>query len=229
LPPELPSLAFDTSGPHVAIRLTGQRSVDRFILMEKGQAEALMPLCDKILEEAAIGWQDIKLIGVGVGPGNFTGIRIAVSAARGLAVGLGIPAIGVTAFEVLHQGRGYSCRVMIALPAPRGQAYVQTFVNRQPMNKPTLLTPGEVHEDLRQPNLIVIGHRAAEIAAPFNARHDPDDLFTGREDGIALVIDHIARNKLAAAGGKWTERPAPVYVRSADALPPVDPPPVILP
>ena len=72
--------------------------------MKRGQAEQLMPLCQEVLEEANLIWQDISLIGVGIGPGNFTGIRIAVSAARGVALGLGIPAIGVTGFEQLHQG-----------------------------------------------------------------------------------------------------------------------------
>ncbi|MGQ0567399.1 MAG: tRNA (adenosine(37)-N6)-threonylcarbamoyltransferase complex dimerization subunit type 1 TsaB [Gemmobacter sp.] len=226
--PDLPSLAFDTSGAHVAIRLTSP-AVDRYVPMEKGQAESLMPLCEEVLAEGGVQWRDLRTIGVGVGPGNFTGIRIAVSAARGLALGLGIPAIGVTAFELAHQGRGYSGRVMVALPAPRGQAYVQTFVNGLPIAKPAVLTPGEVRDNLRQPNLIVIGHRAAEIAAPFNAAHDPADLFTGREEVIASNIDQVALNKRAAAGGTWTQRPAPLYVRAADALPPADPPPVILP
>jgi tRNA threonylcarbamoyl adenosine modification protein YeaZ len=229
LRPDLPSLSFETSGPHVAIRLSSIPAVDRYVPMEKGQAEALMPLCEEVLAKGGLLWRDLGRIGVGVGPGNFTGIRVAVSAARGLALGLGIPAIGVTAFELAHQGRGYSGRVMVSLPAPRGQAYVQTFMQGRPFSKPALVTPGDLRDGLRQPNLIVIGHRAAEIAAPFNAQHDPADLFTGQEEVIASNIDLIALNKLAAAGGTWTERPAPLYVRPADALPPADPAPTILP
>ena len=64
--------------------------------MDKGQAERLMPLLEEVLAEGGIGWADLTALAVGTGPGNFTGVRIAVAAARGLALGLGIPAIGVT-------------------------------------------------------------------------------------------------------------------------------------
>ena len=61
--------------------------------MPRGQAERLMSLLNELLEEASLDWSDIGKIGVCTGPGNFTGIRIAVSAARGLALGLEIPAV----------------------------------------------------------------------------------------------------------------------------------------
>ena len=69
--------------------------------MAKGQAERLFPLLEEVLTEAGKTWSDLNAIGVGTGPGNFTGIRISVSAARGLALSLGIPAIGVSGFEAL--------------------------------------------------------------------------------------------------------------------------------
>ena len=92
-------LAFDTSGPHCAAALLedGQITAARCEEMAKGQAERLMPLLEEILTEAGRDWRALDRIGVGVGPGNFTGIRISVSAARGLALGLGVPAIGVSA------------------------------------------------------------------------------------------------------------------------------------
>ena len=69
--------------------------------MEKGQAERLMPLISELLAEAGVVLADVTAIAVGTGPGNFTGVRIAVAAARGLALGLGVPAIGVTRLEAL--------------------------------------------------------------------------------------------------------------------------------
>ena len=66
-----------------------------------------MPLLEDVLAEAGIGWRDLAAIGVGTGPGNFTGVRISVAAARGLALGLGIPAIGVTR---LRGGGAMACR-----------------------------------------------------------------------------------------------------------------------
>jgi tRNA threonylcarbamoyladenosine biosynthesis protein TsaB len=227
---ERPVLAFDTSAAHCVAALewdTGQ--ILRHEPMQKGQAERLMPMLEEMLTEAGLRWGDLRLIGVGVGPGNFTGIRIAVSAARGLALGLGIPAIGVTAFELHQQGFSFAGRAMLSLPAPRGNVFVQTFAGGKPITPATVLTPGVQRDDLRQPNLMVFGHRAEEIAQPYNAPWDQTEPLTEYPEAIAANIAHIARNKLQTAGGKWSDRPAPFYVRGADAAPPSDPPPVILP
>jgi tRNA A37 threonylcarbamoyladenosine modification protein TsaB len=89
--------------------------------MARGQAERLMPLLEEVLAEAGHVWGDLARIGVGVGPGNFTGIRIGVSAARGLALALDIPAIGVSGFEIIAEAEGSDA--IPAIPAPQGQAY----------------------------------------------------------------------------------------------------------
>jgi len=119
------TLAFDTSAAHCAAALlSGDRVlVVRHEEMGRGQAERLMPLLEEVLAEGGATWRDLARIGVGVGPGNFTGIRIAVSAARGLALSLGIPAVGVNGFEAIALGapEGH----LPALPAPRDQLYVQ--------------------------------------------------------------------------------------------------------
>ncbi len=96
-------LAFDTSVAHCAAALLwGDRLlVQRDEPMAKGQAERLFPLLEEVMTEAGKTWADLSAIGVGTGPGNFTGIRISVSAARGLALSLGIPAVGVSSFEAL--------------------------------------------------------------------------------------------------------------------------------
>ena len=119
-------LAFDTSAAHCAAALfsDGEAFV-RVEEMKKGQAERLMPMLEEILADAELVWQDLDAIAVGIGPGNFTGIRIGVAAARGLALGLGKPAIGVSNLEA--QVLGIERPVQACIPAPRGMAYVQTF------------------------------------------------------------------------------------------------------
>ena len=117
-------LGFDTSGPHCTAALLagdGLRAA-RHETLARGQAERLMPMLEEVLAEAGHGWRDLTAIGVGVGPGNFTGIRIAVSAARGLALGLGIPAVGVSGCEARMRlcPPGMAC----AIPAPRDQLYL---------------------------------------------------------------------------------------------------------
>ena len=93
--------------------------------MATGQAERLMPLLEEMLAAERLAWADLTAIAVGTGPGNFTGIRIAVAAARGLALALGVPAIGVTRLEALAFGRPHP--VTIRIDAKRGQVYAQEF------------------------------------------------------------------------------------------------------
>ncbi|MBV7408700.1 tRNA (adenosine(37)-N6)-threonylcarbamoyltransferase complex dimerization subunit type 1 TsaB [Maritimibacter sp. DP1N21-5] len=195
MPSDPTLLAFDTSAAHCAAALLRDGKVTtRVEEMGKGQAERLMPLLVEVLSEGGLGWADLDGIGVGVGPGNFTGIRISVAAARGLALGLGKPAIGVSTLEAQAHGVARPCRSVT--DARRGMVYAQVF-------------PGGVAEMVGADSL-------------------PDDLpLAGPLDGAALVtaIAELAARRLDAP----EPRPAPLYIRGADAAPPSDPPPVILP
>lgn len=91
--------------------------------MQKGQAERLFPLLEDMLSEGGATWADLTAIGVGIGPGNFTGIRISVSAARGLALSLGIPAVGISSFEA--QAIDTPRPVLSLIDARRDQVFVQ--------------------------------------------------------------------------------------------------------
>lgn len=221
-------LAFDTSLPHVAAAVMSDVILaERTEEMARGQAERLVPLLEELLAEAGGRWQDLDLIAVGIGPGNFTGIRISVATARGLALGLGIPAIGVSLFEALLDWDGplVEPALILSLEAPRGQAYVQSFRHGRPQSPPRLIDPANPPPDLELPaDMRVRGFRADEIARPFNAQ--------GETVGPSRVGAHIAR--IAELRRRQPDfdpsaRPAPLYVRPADAAPPRDAPPVILP
>ena len=69
----------------------------------KGHAERLMGVIDIALAQAGITYADITAIAVSVGPGSFTGIRVGVSAARGLALALNVPAHGVTTLSAIAE------------------------------------------------------------------------------------------------------------------------------
>src|SRR5690606_23437462 len=118
-------LSFDTSAAHCAAALV---SGDRVLAaraeeMGRGQAERLMPMLVEMLAAEGATWRDLGAIGVGIGPGNFTGVRISVAAARGLALGLAIPAIGASGFDAGAHGQPRP--LWIAIEAPRGMVYLQ--------------------------------------------------------------------------------------------------------
>lgn len=212
-------LAFDTSAAHCAAAvLSGDRILAaRQEEMSRGQAERLLPLAEAVLAEAGAGWAALDALGVGVGPGNFTGIRISVSAARGLALALGVPALGVSLFEVLAQDEAGD--LLAALPAPRDMVYLQALSRGRAVAAPLLADPLAPPP---LPALPVLGHRAAEIAAAAGT--------TGREAAPGAIAERIARITAARlAEGAPAERPAPLYIRPADAAPPREAPPVLLP
>jgi tRNA threonylcarbamoyladenosine biosynthesis protein TsaB len=179
--------------------------------MATGQAERLMPMLQEMLAEAGLGWRDLRRVGVGTGPGNFTGVRIAVAAARGLALGLGVPAVGVTRLEALAFGLG---AVTVVEDARRGEVYVQQFDGALGDG------PGGPLSGARL--MAVAGLRAARAVGSGAA------LVAGAEVLAPHVALAEAVARIAALRALGT-RPAPFYLRGADAAPPADPPPVILP
>ncbi|SMH49122.1 tRNA (adenosine(37)-N6)-threonylcarbamoyltransferase complex dimerization subunit type 1 TsaB [Maritimibacter sp. HL-12] len=196
-------IAFDTSAAHcaAAVLVDGTISVERREPMARGQAERLMPFLEEVLAEAGLGWRDLDALAVGIGPGNFTGIRIAVSAARGLALGLGVPAFGVSTLEAQAEGVARPC--LSLADARRGLVYAQVLGAQDADEAP------------------VITENAASLspALPRAPMADPATL--------APAMARIAAARLAA--GLHPARPAPLYVRAADAAPPRDPAPEILP
>lgn len=199
----LPILAFDTSAAHCAAALL---LPDRLILrdeaMEKGQAERLVPLLEEVLAEGGLAWADLRALAVGTGPGNFTGVRIAVAAARGLALGLKIPAVGITRLEALAYGLPRP--LVVVEDARRGQVYVQLFT-------PGAAGPAHLADKV-VPTVAATGSAAGEAALP----------------PAMPLVEAIARIGADRAATPQP-RPAPFYLRGADAAPPADPPPVILP
>ncbi|MCC5988356.1 MAG: tRNA (adenosine(37)-N6)-threonylcarbamoyltransferase complex dimerization subunit type 1 TsaB [Pararhodobacter sp.] len=195
-------LGFDNSGAWVRAALLRGQSVlaAQDIAMARGQGERLFPELEALLSTAGQGWQALDALGVGTGPGNFTGIRIAVAAARGLALGLGIPAIGVNRFEALSL-RGPSLPALV--PAPRGMAWrcalggAPTLVDSATLTGRHLAEPGDF-----------TGTDTAPPALP-----------------LAVAIALLAGERLH---GNQNARPKPLYLREADAAPASDTPPPLL-
>ncbi|WP_102107749.1 tRNA (adenosine(37)-N6)-threonylcarbamoyltransferase complex dimerization subunit type 1 TsaB [Oceaniglobus roseus] len=213
MPPAPLILAFDTSAAHCAAALlSGDRLLAaRHEEMAKGQAERLMPLLEELLAEGGAGWRDLARIGVGIGPGNFTGIRIAVPAARGLALALSVPAVGVSGLEA--QAFGTEGVVVSSLDGRRGALHVQVFGTGA--SEPLACTLETLPEVAGRP--VCIGHGADEIAAALGGT------VAEPRFGLAEAMARIAAVRTPVG------RPAPLYLRGADAAPPREAPPAILP
>lgn len=196
-------LAFDTASAHCAAAVLSEGHIltQAEEPMSKGQAERLMGLCDDLMGQAGLAFADLTAIGVGIGPGNFTGIRISVAAARGLALGLGVRAVGISSFEALRLGHEGPCAT--AVDARRGQVYLERFDGTR----------------AQDPELV-----AADELPP----HDGPLIGAGGQPPALPIAEAIAR--LAAERyATTTARPAPLYLRPADAAPARETPPLILP
>lgn len=166
----------------------------------KGHAERLMAVIDEALAKAGSTYADLGAIVVAVGPGSFTGVRVGVAAARGLALALGVPAVGVTTLEALaRQAREESPGrpVLARIEAGRGQAYVAAFS-----------AAGE----------LTFGPAALALAAADELVRDRRDtlLAAGKTADIAIYA-RCGAEKLAA--GAPPPKPKPLYLREADAKP----------
>lgn len=188
MPPKPLILSFDTSAAHCAAALVSGDQILGALSepLQKGQAERLIPMLEEVLEGAGKKWDDLDLIAVGVGPGNFTGVRIAVSTARSLALSLGVPAVGVSVFEALAFGT--KGRATVSRDARRGMVFSQEFDDGVAVGEP-VMAEGSAMEAPIDPVKIALCGAGKDVGAP----------------------------------------PAPLYLRSADAALPSDPPPTILP
>ena len=218
--PDPTVLAFDTSAAHCAAALLiGDRIVTRTDEMARGQAEHLMPMLEEMLSRQGLDWADLDIIAVGTGPGNFTGIRLSVAAARGLALGLGRPAVGVDVLAA--QGFGTEGPVLSTRRAPRDMIYARRLVDGWPDGAP-------VYTDLTGALALAGPEDAAVLGDAAQVLHDAHGLAIAAP--ALSVIEGIA---LLAADPVWRMehpgRPAPLYLRPADAAPARDAPPTILP
>jgi tRNA threonylcarbamoyladenosine biosynthesis protein TsaB len=218
LRPDPTVLAFDTSAAHCAAALLsgGHVLASRFEKMGRGQAERLLPLLEEILGEASKDWSDLDAVGVGIGPGNFTGIRISVSAARGIALAREIPAIGVSALEA--QAFGLEGPVISTIAGPRDVIYLQ-FLGAGNPSPPMTVTLEDLPPLPDHDAWVCVGAEAAGIAARYG----------GRAAGPAYPLAEAIARIAASRAGAPQPRPAPLYLRPVDAAPPSDPPPAILP
>lgn len=193
----------------------------RLMLMERGHAEALMPMAEAVMAEARAGYAALDGIGVTVGPGAFTGLRIGLAAARGLALAADIPAVGITTFEALAAAVAEAERagrtLLVAVDSKRADIYVQLFdESLAPLSEPAALPVAHVAALLSDKPLLTAGDGVALLAPVLAGR--PVAAASAPPYPDAAWVAALAARRLSA--GPPVEPPAPLYLRPPDAVRP---------
>lgn len=121
-------LAFDTSVTGCAICISdGKNSWRENLATERGQAEFLVPMINDLIRKSGYSYNCFDRIAVTVGPGSFTGVRVGLSTAKGLALSLNRPLIGFATLSVIARGSNLKENTLIAIDTKRGDYYGQIF------------------------------------------------------------------------------------------------------
>jgi len=206
-------LALDTASVFCAAALVDNGNIlaHKSENIGKGHAEYLMDYIAWIMKEGARDFADIDRIAVNIGPGSFTGVRVGVAAARGLALTLDKPAIGVTAFEALADEAHIlkpEQPVSVVLEAHRGVLYCQHFTaGLSPASRPQIATAEEIAARLPQ-KAVLTGSGAERIAAL-----RPCPLIDTRPTAAIATYARLAMQKQPGTP------PSPLYMREPDAKP----------
>jgi tRNA threonylcarbamoyladenosine biosynthesis protein TsaB len=191
----------------------------RAVAQERGQAEILMPMIAAVLDEAGIEAAALDLIGVVVGPGSFTGLRIAIAAARGLALASGVPALGVSRFAAIAARLPFERRggrsLLVALDTRREDFYLQLFGEDLP-DDARLLTGEAAAAWLPRVPLLLAGDAARRLAPMLDGRDIT--MATGVEQARGEDVARLAAGQFRP--GIAIPPPRPLYLRPPDTTSP---------
>lgn len=225
-------LAFDCAGNSCsAAVLDGARvAARRFSAMARGQAEALMPMIEAVLAEARIDLAAIDLIGVTTGPGGFTGLRIALATAHGLALASGIPAVGVSCFAAVaaalpaEPGSEKAARsLVVALESKREELFLQSFAPTA--GPPALVAPDRWASWVPGGPLLLAGDGAPRLIQTLALAPGGRPMTLAPGPGLPDAVDVARVAALSWRPGEHPPPPQPLYLRAPDTTSPVAPPP----
>jgi tRNA threonylcarbamoyladenosine biosynthesis protein TsaB len=176
-------------------------------VMARGHQERLAPMAERVMAEAELAFDRIERIGVTVGPGSFTGLRVGLAFGKGLGAALGVPVAGVGVLEALAaEAEGL---VFAAVDARRDQVYLQGFDDGRPLMAPDALELGTA------------AARLAEIAAgrPFALVGSGAPLFADLAPAARVLTPAgaDARQVARLAAARPPAPPRPLYLRAPDA------------
>jgi tRNA threonylcarbamoyladenosine biosynthesis protein TsaB len=181
--------------------------------MTRGHQERLAPMAREVMANAGLAFADLDRIAVTVGPGSFTGLRVGLAFAKGLALALERPCLGIGVLEALGRGTIRPGFAATAIDAHRGQVYLQAFIDGSPAMAPDVLpveiAAARLAELYPGGPAVLIGSGAPLLHAALpSAASEPSAL-----PGPLAIAD------LAAAIRPPFAPPRPLYLRAPDARP----------
>ena len=194
-------LAFDTSSAACTAALFGGDGTclaRKDEVIGRGHSERLVPMLDELLD----GRTPDSIL-VGVGPGSFTGIRVAIAAAYGLAIGWNAELSGMSSLALLAAGAGPG-QVAVAVSGGHGELFVQSFDQGEPVSDLANLSPAGAAA-VTSAKLVVGSGAAALVAA--RGWGETHDLLPSAADSMKLALE---QRSLPAK---------PIYARAPDAQP----------
>lgn len=188
------------------------------LFMERGHAEALVPMVEQVMRTARLGFEDLDRVAVTVGPGSFTGLRVGISAARGFALATGKPVVGVTTLAALAApflAFDDSVPVMAAIDARHGHVFLQMFgVGGRTLVPPRIASAKDAGRAAAMGAVRLVGSGAGLVAEAWPAGEQPP---VSIEVVAAPDVAWVAR--LGAVAEPASAEPKPLYLRAPDAKP----------
>lgn len=209
-----------TAACSAAIWRDGRILARRFREMDRGQAEVLVPMAQTVVAEAGLRFFDLHRVGVTVGPGAFTGLRIGLAAARGIALAAGAELIGVTSLAAVAAAAFAEAvppagPLLVALETKRADLYAQLFaVDGSPMTDAFVSAAAGLAAHLAACPAAIAGDGAQSALAAFAASGlaAPQRLAAGSPDAavVAALVGERPETHVA---------PEPVYLRPPEVTP----------
>jgi tRNA threonylcarbamoyladenosine biosynthesis protein TsaB len=210
-------LVIDTAlGACTAAVFQGSRPLAlRFELMAKGHQERIGGLVRDVMAEAG-GFDTLERIGVTVGPGSFTGLRVGLAFAQGLGAALDRPVVGLSTLDALAASvQPDDMPIAALIDARRGQVYARLFVQGEPCGPPEALMLQDAAQRIGElgAGVRLVGGGAAVLTEAF-----PGLAFSAADARPAPAPETLAR--LTIKADPQVASPRPLYLRAPDATPP---------
>jgi tRNA threonylcarbamoyl adenosine modification protein YeaZ len=186
--------------------------------MVRGHAEAVIPLLARLMGEARLAFRDLDRVVVTTGPGSFTGLRVGISAARGIALAAGIPAVGLStlqAYAAPYLADDETIPVVVAIDARHQHVYLQVFgPGGRTVIAPRLAHLSEAVRAAAEMPARLVGSAAQAVADGLAAS---GAIAVAVDSGGAPDVTWVAR--VGAAVPEGQSPPKPQYLRAPDAQP----------